>query len=303
MTTSDRVLGVLGLFTTDHPEWTVEGAAKELGLAVSTAYRYFRSLAKAGLIVAFAAGRYVLGPAIIQLDRQMRLMDPLTTTAQPIMKRLTGQLPTRTIVLLCRLFRNQVMCVHQESAERPDFAISYERGRPMPLFRGAASKSILANLPSRTVKAFHAEHGADMAQASLGTNWEEVKQRLRELRTAGVSITQGELDPGMTGIAVPLFEPDGIVVGSLSIVMRVQDRTPRVVTAVTKLLQAGSEEIRWALSVLAAGHDTAASPARPPKGGSRKRQPARARSKRAQSRAAADTRKKVRAAGSARTRR
>lgn len=171
------------------------------------------------------------------------------------MKRLASELPPNAIVLLCRLFRNQVMCVHQESLERPDFAVSYERGRPMPLYRGASSKIILAHLPSRTLRAFHAEHASEMAHASLGQGWEEVKQRLREVRAAGVSITQSELDPGMTGIAVPLFDPDGLVVGSLSIVMRVRDRTPQVVADVTKVLQAGSEEIGWALSVLAAGHD------------------------------------------------
>ena len=46
MTTSDRLLSVLGLFTIERPEWTVEEAANELQLAASTTYRYFRSLSK-----------------------------------------------------------------------------------------------------------------------------------------------------------------------------------------------------------------------------------------------------------------
>ena len=83
MTTSDRVLAVLNLFTLEQPEWTVEGAAGALNLAISTAYRYFRSLTKAGLLVAHTTGRYLLGPAIIQYDRQIRLHDPLITAAQP----------------------------------------------------------------------------------------------------------------------------------------------------------------------------------------------------------------------------
>jgi len=251
MTTSDRVLGVLGLFTLEEPEWTVEDAAARLDLAVSTAYRYFRSLSKAGLIVALATGRYALGPAIIQYDRQIRLQDPLTTAAQPIMKRLTGQLPPHTVTLLCRLFRSQVMCVHQEFAARPDFAISYERGRPMPLFRGAASKSILANMPLRAVKAISQEHQAKFAQAGLGRTWDEVKERLRELRSAGVSVTQGELDPGMCGIAVPLFEATGVVIGSLSVVLPAQHLEARLLSEITQLLRAASEEVSWALSLRA----------------------------------------------------
>jgi DNA-binding IclR family transcriptional regulator len=264
MTTSDRVLGVLGLFTLEESEWTVEDAAARLGLAVSTAYRYFRSLSKAGLIVALATGRYALGPAIIQYDRQIRLQDPLTTAAQPIMKRLTGQLPPHTVTLLCRLFRSHVMCVHQESAARPDFGISYERGRPMPLFRGAASKSILANMPLRAVKAISQEHQAKFAQAGLGRSWDEIKERLRELRSAGVSVTQGELDPGMCGIAVPLFEATGVVIGSLSVVLPAQHLEERLVSEITQLLRTASDEVSWALS-LRAGH-TASPVPQPGKG-------------------------------------
>jgi DNA-binding IclR family transcriptional regulator len=249
VTTSDRVLGVLGLFTLEEPTWTVEDAAQHLGLAVSTAYRYFRSLSKAGLIVAVATGRYVLGPAVIQYDRQIRLHDPLTTAAQPIMKRLVTQVPAHTVTILCRLFRNQVMSVHQESAERPDFAISYERGRPMPLFRGAASKIILANMPLRTVKALFEQHSAKFAQANLGRNWQEAKERLRELRAAGVSITKGELDPGMCGISVPLLEATGSVIGSLSIVIPARHLEAQVLADITTQLKTAAQEICWALSL------------------------------------------------------
>lgn len=249
MTTSDRLLSILGLFTVEHPEWTVEQAAGALGLAVSTAYRYFRSLSKAGLIVAFTAGRYVLGPAIIQYDRQIRLRDPLTTTAQTTMKQLTERMPAQAVVLLCRLFRNQVICVHQESARKPDFAFSYERGRAMPLFRGAASKVILANMPLRTVKSLHAEHGSKFAQSALGKNWEETKERLRALRNTGYLATQGELDPGMCGIAVPMFDPGGAIVGSLSIVIPVRHLTPKFLSETPQLLMDSARQIHWGLSL------------------------------------------------------
>lgn len=254
VTTSDRLLNILGLFTMERPEWPVEQAAQELGLAVSTAYRYFRSLSKAGLIVSFAAGRYVLGPAIIQYDRQIRLLDPLMTTAQPIMRRLAAQISPQVIILLCRLFRNQVMCVHQESGEHTHSATSYERGRPMPLFRGAASKIILANMPSRIVSSLYATLAPEFKQAGLGGNWEEVKVKLRALRNAGASITQGELDLGMAGLSVPVFDQSAAVIGSLGIVIEAHRLTPKLVATVTAQLHEASQQITWALSILATGH-------------------------------------------------
>jgi IclR helix-turn-helix domain len=91
MSATDKLLAIFALFTEEAPEWTVEGAASHLGIATSTAYRLFKSLTDAGLIVAFASGRYVLGPAVIQLDRQIRLQDPLIRAAETTMKRLASE--------------------------------------------------------------------------------------------------------------------------------------------------------------------------------------------------------------------
>ena len=253
MSTSDKLLSVLGLFTAGTPEWTVEAAAKRLDLAVSTTYRYFRSLSEVGLIVAFAAGRYVLGPAIIHLDRQTRLLDPLIKTARPVMERLIHQVGVPGVLLLCRLYRNQVMCVHQERSGSPECAVSYERGRLMPLHRGAASKAILAHMPARSVRAFHRDYAREMEALSLGRTWDEVKQHMRQLRTAGVCVTHAELDPGVTGIAVPLFNPDGSVVGSLGFVLPDAERAAQEVAGLSSRLRSAGGEINAKLETLALG--------------------------------------------------
>jgi DNA-binding IclR family transcriptional regulator len=198
--TPDRVLGVLNLFAGEADEWTVEAAASTLGIPVSTAYRYFKTLAQFGLLSAFAPGRYVLGPAIIQLDRHMRLSDPLIVTAQPIMADLAAALGPGHVVFVARLYRSMVMCVHQEWAER---------GRPMPLDRGASSKAILAFLPPRVLRQLL----GDRPESST----EELRRELRRVRALGYSVTYGEVDPGMRGISVPIFLPDNILTGSLSV--------------------------------------------------------------------------------------
>jgi DNA-binding IclR family transcriptional regulator len=254
VTTADKVLSVLALFSMERPEWTVEKAAGELDLAISTTYRYFRSLSRSGLLAALIPGRYVLGPAITQYDRQMRLLDPLVTTAQPVMKHLAALAPPHAVVLLCRLYRDHVMCVHQESAGQVDFAISYERGRPMSLFRGASSKIILAHMSSRTAKALYGRYSVEMRQAGLGANWEQIKTRLRVLRSAGAAVAHSELDVGMAGIAVPLFDPQRDVVGSISFVTPVRHMTQKYIATASQSLSKASEQINWGLCVLVSGH-------------------------------------------------
>lgn len=247
MSTSDRLLSVLGLFTIERPQWAVEEAAHELGLAVSTAYRYFRTLSAAGIVTSYSHGRYVLGPAIIQYDRQLRLRDPLIGAATPIMRRLAPLLPSHCVLLLCRLYHEHVMCIHQEYVELPSFGVSYERGRLMPLSRGAASKVILAHLPLRFLRNFHARH-ADELREKLGADWGTVRAALRNIRAAGVHVTQSELDAGMMGIAAPLFAPEAAVIGSVSIVIPVLEASPEVVEHAAQLMRDAGIEISAALT-------------------------------------------------------
>ncbi|WP_037225551.1 IclR family transcriptional regulator [Roseomonas gilardii] len=251
MNTSDRLLSALALFTLAEPEWTVEDASRRLGLALSTTYRYFRSLNDVGLITAFAAGRYVLGPAIIALDRQTRLLDPLIRTATPIMRRVVHEMPEPCVLLLCRLFRDKVMCVHHEPQDRPDWAVSYERGRPMPLHRGAAGRVVLANLPARFVRTYHQSNRADMNVLRLGACWDEVKRTLGASRRAGFVVTRAELDPGVISVGVPVSGPDGEVIGSLALVLREGPDAEAKIMASSLHLRSVAAQIRRDMTSLA----------------------------------------------------
>ena len=125
------MLAVLGLFTIESPEWTVEEAAESLGPSVSTTYRYFRALTKVGLLSPVSRAGYMLGPAIIELDRQIQMCDPMLRAARGVMADLIGYAPDVAIILLCRLFHDRVICVHQVFGRGPHEPVSYERGRPL----------------------------------------------------------------------------------------------------------------------------------------------------------------------------
>jgi DNA-binding IclR family transcriptional regulator len=217
--TVDKALGLLRLFSTEEPLWTVEGAAQRLGMPTSTTYRFFRSLTEAGLIADFAAGRYVIGPAIIELDRVARRTDPLIVAARGPMDELARISPADNIVLLSRIYRRRVMCVDQRSRGDHHMALSFERGRPMPLFRSSVSKVILANLSARTLaRIFESDHEA-VSAAGLGSTLREFRRKLREIRRAGFFISHGEVDPGVVGISAPVQAPGGDVFASISLVI------------------------------------------------------------------------------------
>ncbi len=78
----DRLLAALALFTIERPQWTVEEAAEALGVSATTAYRYFKQLTGTGLITPVAGAGYTLGPAIVQMDRQIQATDPMLIAAR-----------------------------------------------------------------------------------------------------------------------------------------------------------------------------------------------------------------------------
>ena len=243
MPSPDRTLSVLHLFTLESPTWTIEVAAPKLGVSVSSAYRYFAALCNAGLLCTEAPGLYVLGPAFIQYDRQIQITDTLLGAASHVMNELVHYAPEGTTLVLCRVFQDTVLCVHQLFGRGPQPLVSYERGRPMPLFRGATSKIILAYLPARHIVRLYAAQADQVAAAGLGNCLDAFKAYLAEIRRAGYAISHQEVDIGRAGIAAPILDHERRVLGSLSfIVANAKVDMPRIARLAT-LLVASAREI------------------------------------------------------------
>jgi DNA-binding IclR family transcriptional regulator len=244
MSSADKVLSILSLFTPARPAWSAEDAARELDVSLSTCYRYFNSLVASGLLDRLHRNQYVLGPAIIEFDWQIRIADPMLEIAKPLMLELLRAAQSPGTVLLCRLYRHKVMCIHQESNRAGDGISSYERGRPRPMLRGATSKVILAHLPTRTVANLWRDHAAEAV--GLGHSFEEFKAALKQIRRAGCCITRGEVDPGRIGIAAPIFDAGERVAGSVSIVLQAAETSDRLVHRLCTLVMAATRDIAWA---------------------------------------------------------
>ena len=244
----DRLLAVLALFTVDQPQWTVEAAASRLGVSATTTYRYFKRLTKAGLITPVTGAGYMLGPAIIQMYRQIQITDPMLRAGRAIMVDLLQHAPDGSTAILCRLFHDRVICVLQVTGLGPQPPVSYENGRPMPLYRGATSKIILAHLPTRALKTLFAHDAATIAETALGPGWEDFRRNLLAIRRVGTCVARGEIDPGRVGVAAPIFDADRAVLGSLSLALAASRADPPTVAQLTPLVAAGAREIERSMT-------------------------------------------------------
>ncbi len=211
-TSHERLLKVLDLIEDSDAPLTSEDLLRRLGFTRSTLYRYLKLLSDAGLVTSFPNAGYALGPRVAELDYRMRMSDPLIAASRPVMAELVSSV--EGIALLCRRYRDRVLCVHQESRGAA-FSSTYERGRALPLTRGAASRIILAYLPARTLQRLYKDKPRDFA--GLGSTLAKVKASLKDIRQRGWDITESQVTRGVTGVAAPILDERGEPLGSLSL--------------------------------------------------------------------------------------
>lgn len=259
MSNLEKTLKVIDVFSEDAPIWTVDQLVAELGTSRSTTYRYVKELCEAGLL-APVGGAYILGPRIIELDRQIRQSDPLLTIGRDI---LDGLLPRvgEGILFICALLGDDVISVFRR--ENPNsLDISYSRGRPMPLFRGSASRVILAHLPERRLTKFFLYHRREIRDAGLGGEWEAFRSNLKKIRERPYLTSRGQVDPGVFAVSAPAFDGGGNVLASLTLAMPERRADEEDMEALADLIVSAAKRLGDAVTEVAARAGAGAAKAR-----------------------------------------
>jgi DNA-binding IclR family transcriptional regulator len=212
----NRFLCVLRCFDEAKSNWTIQELAETLQVPTSTVYRTVRELVARGFLEQSTEAHYRLGSAFVEFDRMIRLTDPLVKYGGPLLRDLVAEIGFPSVAVLARLYGDRVICAVDERFDGTDLMTSYERGRPMPLTRGATSKAILAQLPARRLRKLlkTAPQGASKSDPSL------LQLELAAIRKSGYCVTEGEVDTSLRGLAVPVSSPELAISASISIIVR-----------------------------------------------------------------------------------
>lgn len=214
MSSFKKMLSILDLFSIKRPTLTLDDIVSELNITVPTCYRYLKELCDVGLLAKIDGGEYIVGPKIIKLDHFIRSTTPTIVIATPIMKELSEY--TGCTVLLSHIYNDEVINVHVES-NYDEPLLTYNRGVPHPLFRGATSKIIIANLPKARLQKLYEDYKTHIKNEKLGDTFHIFYHNLLKIKKAGYCISKGELDSQITGIAAPVFHKN-LVNGSITLV-------------------------------------------------------------------------------------
>lgn len=216
-----RVLAILDVFSHERPSWSPDEINQTLGYSRPTGYRYVKELVGAGLLQKTSTGRYSLGPRIIELDYEIRQSDPILLASLSEMAALCAR--TGLTAVLSAMYGRRLIDIHHVGPTPAAPPFPYARGRPRPLFRGAAPKVILAHSSRSTLVRLYEAFSAEIAAAGMGEDWSEFRKRLTRIRKAGFYMSVGEIEPQIAGAAVPISNPEGEVLAALALAGTVAD--------------------------------------------------------------------------------
>jgi DNA-binding IclR family transcriptional regulator len=240
MSSQDKMLALLDAFSVEAPIWSAEALIARSGLPPSTCYRYLKSLHHAGLLARVGSGSYVVGPRVLAMDRISRLTDPVYSIGSPVVQALSQR--TGFSALLSVLYSGSVMCVQQVAT--PDAPAGlFGRGEQRPLIAGASANIILAHLPPHQLRSLYAKQREGIAQAGLGADWDAFRASVKAIRQDGVSHSLGEYRKGIAGVAAPLFNRDGEVLGSIALATSTRSQRLAEFKAFAPLVKDAAAEI------------------------------------------------------------
>jgi IclR family KDG regulon transcriptional repressor len=197
---------VLDLFTADAPEWGAAGAARELSISKTHAYRLLWSLADLGLLERQPNRRYRLGMRSLAFVSVLLETSPLIVNALPLMRSLNDELDLNAALAVWD--RGGVLWL-QPGADR--LLVHRE-----PEDCVAASTVLLAGRPDAEIQAAsHIAHEPLVAPAANSAA--ELRGRLEHVSAGGLI---GDFRAGNGGacyLAAPIMDAAVSVVAALSV--------------------------------------------------------------------------------------
>ena len=210
-----RAVHTLDVLAHAERDLSIREIAVECGVSKSAVQRILGSLVETGLAVQDSASRrYGLGPRTLVLGTAYQRRIDLRRLALPHMTRLrdaTGE----TVGLSVAVGDELLHIAQVESLS--ELRRSFEIGRALPLWCGAPSRVLLADLPDERVdEIVHARRPSTVVPAAPPAAG-PLLASVRETRERGFGIALGETIAGVNTVAAPVRGADARTVATIAV--------------------------------------------------------------------------------------
>ncbi len=243
----DRVLQLLLLFR-DRQAIRVADAARELGVANSTAHRLLAMLQVHGFIAQERdTRRYVPGPAIIELGNAVHRQDDIADLGRVAAEELQERLSETANVSV--LQHTSVVFIAGAECQQA-LRIADQTGRRIAAFHSAPGKAMLAGLPLERLHSLYPDDELIDPSNGVTMRRRDLEAELAAARAVGFA-TNDVANTSAVGdflsLAVPVHR-DGVIVMALSVAAPAPRATDawkqRAITELTRTAKAMERQFR-----------------------------------------------------------
>jgi len=237
----ERGLAVIEAFDENHSRMTAQQVGERCGLSRTAARRYLLTLQHLG----YASGdakQFWLTPRVMRLGQSYLSSARLPRIAQPVLQRVSASL--QEVVYLAVLDEGEVIYVSRNGPNRA-MNSGFVLGARVPGHVTSAGMLMLANLPSAQLEEWFATHSLPAYTPYTISNQEDLRKEIKRIRQQGWSLSEQQFDLSYRGIAVPLKDLRGDLIGALSVLMPIQGETgDAVVKRIVPVLQEAAQSLR-----------------------------------------------------------
>lgn len=238
-----KAMNVLECFTTDSPELGITQISQMLEIGKSNVHDIVTTFVQLGYLDQTENGKYKLGLKMLRysfmVNESMAYMravyDILSTTSQK-----TGE-----IVYFGVPYGDQVMYLSSVHPITRLQVMPYREmaGETAPLYCTGIGKAILSFFPEKEWDQYIMKERKAFTSATI-TDYEMIIEDLKRCKKRGYAIDDGEREPGIRCVGVPVFNYYGKLVAGISTSGSMETVTHKKVGEFAKILQESSFQMR-----------------------------------------------------------
>lgn len=209
-----RWVGVLEAFATDG-EWGVRDLARATGIPRSAAHRILHEMASLGLLaVADEPGRFRVGADLARIGLLVAEHLDIRRVGRPILERASESIGETVVLAVYDPVRRQFSAVDAVETSHPIRYLWESLRDWSDLHLGSSGKGILAFLPPDEQAAI-IDRLPDPIPGRAASTKARLRAELEEARRTGFVVSHGERFEGAIGVAAPIRDARGRVVGDM----------------------------------------------------------------------------------------
>lgn len=241
---ADQTLRILRHLTTARGPLPASMIATQLGLPRSTVYHLLAALQEHGFVMHLPdEQRYGLGIAALELGSAYARQEPLARIGRPLMSSLVDRVQASGHLAVPH--GRDVLYVVEERVHGGAALVSDVDVR-LPMHLTASGRAILAALPKAQVRALFPDRGAfvqrhEAAGEPAIDRYSKLRTVLDDTRTRGYAVERGAVTPGISSIAVPVFDHRSWPVAAIALTFRDEELSEDAFDGLAGVLRETSE--------------------------------------------------------------